>query len=253
MPRAFLAFILALAPAWAVAASDQDPLRSPVWADMVESELAGGPVVYDDKVRLVMPDWVEEAHNVPVVVRTRGEMFSEIAVFAENNPIQAAVRIYPHRPLHAVGMNIRLEQSTPVRVAARDDSGVWHVAHTFVTVNSPGGCSTVPEDMVASIGDIALKQFDRAGGASRLKVQITHPMHTGFATDDAGDIIAAYHIERVALEDENGRLADLETWAALSHDPVFHFDLPGKPQSVHVAARDTGGLAFELMSPAPSM
>ena len=256
MPRALaLAVLLAACPVLPAAAGSEDPLGSDVWADMVESELGGGPVVYDDFVRLVMPDWVEEPHSVPLAVKLRdsGAAVAEIAVFAENNPIPVAVRVYPHRPIQAVGMNLRLERSTPVRAAALDADGVWHVAQTAVTVNSPGGCSTVPGDLAGAPGDIALKRFDRAGGASRLKVRIAHPMHTGFATDDSGETIAAYYIERIEIADERGGLADMTTWAALSHDPVFHFDLPEKQSEVRVSARDTAGLAFEAAAPAPSM
>ena len=252
--RALAFAALAALAAWPAGAGDRDPLGSEVWADIVETELGGGPVVYDDALRLTMPEWVEEAHSVPLSVKLRdgGAGIAEIAVFAENNPIRAAVRVWPRRPIHAVGMNIRLERSTPVRAAARDADGVWHVAWTEVTVKSPGGCSTVADDMADSaLGAIALRRFDRAGGASRLKVGIVHPMHTGLATDDDGGVIAARYIERVAIEDERGPLADMATWAALSHDPVFLFDLPEKQQSVRVTARDTDGLAFEASVPAP--
>ncbi len=254
MLRALVA-ILAVSVALPSVAGEQDPLRSEIWADMIAEEFAGAPVVYDDRVRLVMPDWVEEPHSVPLVVKLPdgGAGIAEIAVFIENNPIRTAVRIAPRRPIQAVGMNVRLERSTPVRAAALDTAGIWHVAQTAVTVNSPGGCSTMPEDALAALGDIALKRFDRAGGASRLKVRIAHPMHTGFATDDAGDTVPAYHIEQVAIEDDRGPLADLTTWAALSHDPVFHFDLPDEQRTVRVSVRDSAGLWFEAMTPAPSM
>ena len=252
-------FVFAAAAAWiaagAAGAAERDPLDSPIWADIVETELAGAPIVYDDAVRLAMPDWVEEPHSVPLVVKLRGggAGFREIAVFAEDNPIRAAARIVPFRPIEAVGMNIRLERSTAVRAAALDRDGVWHVAQTEVTVNSPGGCSTLPGDAASALGDIALKRFDRAGGASRLRMRISHPMHTGFATDDAGEIIAAYHVESVEVEDERGALAEIAAWAALSHDPVFQFDLAERPEAVRVTARDTAGLIFEGAVPAPSM
>ena len=254
MPRIFACAALAALAAWPAAAGD-DPLGSEIWADMVETELGGGPVVYDDWARLIVPEWVEEAHSVPLVVKMpHGADVAEVAVFAENNPIRTAVRIEPHRPFHAVGMNIRLERSTPVRVAARDAAGVWHVAQTEVTVNSPGGCSTLPDGAPgAELGDIALKRFDRAGGASRLKVAIVHPMHTGFAVDDKGDTVAAYYIDRVSIEDERGGLADVTAWAALSHDPVFRFDLPDRQEAVRVTARDTAGLRFEATAPPPAM
>ena len=248
-----------IALAWASVAKageTVDPLGSDLWNDLKEAYLGDAPVVYDDAVRLIMPLRVEDAHSVPVVVKLSQDLgeVAELTVIAENNPIQAAAQIFPRRPMHAVGMNIRLEQSTPVRAAALDASGVWHVSSLAVTVMSPGGCSTAGDAMADNaLGQIVLKQFDRAGGASRLKVKINHPMDTGFAPDDSGELVPAYYIEKVTVEDEAGPVADLITWAALASDPSFFFDLPDAQQSVRVQASDTKGLAFEAMDPAPSM
>ena len=255
---AFAAAGLAALASGAVAhaADPADPLGSDLWDDLKGAYMGDAPVVYDEAVRLIMPLVVEDAHSVPVVVKISQDLGQvvELAVIAENNPIQTAAQVFPRRDMHAVGMNIRLEQSTPVRAAALDADGVWHVSSLEVTVMGPGGCSTPGGAMADNaLGAIALKQFDRAGGASRLKVKINHPMHTGFAPGEDGKLVPAYYIEKVTVEDEDGPIADMITWAALASDPSFFFDLPDTQQSVRVQASDTKGFAFEALDPAPSM
>ncbi len=251
----FAALAICVMGVGAHAESERDPLGSAIWADLIDMELDGGTVVYDNSLFLAIPERVEEAHNVPVLVKLTKALgpVAEIALFVENNPIQTALRIYPHRPMRSVGFNIRLEQSTPVRAAVRDAEGVWHVASRRVFVAVPGGCSEVSPGVVTDIGEIALKQFDRAGGASRLKVKINHPMHTGLASDENGETIPAYYVEKVAIEDEQGPIADLVTWAALSSDPVFTLDMPERQQSVRVSATDSSGLDFEAAHSSPTM
>jgi sulfur-oxidizing protein SoxY len=245
--------------ATATQAGNRDPLSSLAWEDLRAEFLGDAPVVYDYMVRLIMPKTVEDAFSVPLVIKISDliDPVVEIVVIAENNPIQAAVQIFPHHPMRAVGMNIRLEQSTPVRAAALDSNGVWHVASVRVKVNNPGGCSA-PAAIVAGgdanpLGEIAMKRFKRADRQSRLKIGITHPMDTGFAPDAEGEIVPAYYVDTVTIADEAGPIAELVTWAALASNPSFFFDLPESQQSVRVTASDTRGLAFEGLDPAPSM
>ena len=107
--------------ATATQAGNRDPLSSLAWEDLRAEFLGDAPVVYDYMVRLIMPKTVEDAFSVPLVIKISDliDPVVEIVVIAENNPIQAAVQIFPHCPMRAVGMNIRLEQSTPVRAPQR--------------------------------------------------------------------------------------------------------------------------------------
>ena len=53
--------------------------------------------------------------------------------------------------------------------------------------------------------------------------------------------------------DENGTIAIMETYAALSTNPVIMLDLPSRGQNVRINVRDIKGLHFEATEPAPSM
>ncbi len=232
-------------------AGDYDPMRSALWADMHTAFLGDGPVKYDYQVRLIIPRTVEDAFSVPLVVELtdRIQPVQEVVVIAENNPIQTAAQIFPRRAIRSVGMNIRLEQSTPVRAAARDANGVWHVASVRVEVLNPGGCTAAGGAGSAENppGTIAMKRFRRPKSVTRLKVGITHPMDTGLAMDLDGAIVPAYFVDTVTLADTAGPIADLVTSAAISTDPNFYFDLPDRLQSVRVSASDSKGLTFDFL------
>ena len=238
-----------------------DPTLSENWSEVRKEYSITGKVIFDDNVKVIMQDFVEEPHEVSLVVKIPGYLRSvqEFVLLIENNPIQEAIRIYPHRPIEAVGMNVRLEDDSPVRAALKDRSGIWHVGSKMVFVKSPGGCSLPscdPETQTcetADLGKILISQFNREAGAWRVKTKITHPMDTGFVVKDDGGVVPSYYIDHISFSDENGPIAEMETYAALSSNPVIMLDLPTRGQSVRINVRDIKGLQFEAVEPAPSM
>lgn len=244
----------ACALAMSAAAAAEAPATE-AWRDVLDLEFAGAEVVYDDSVHLVAPERVEEAFSVPVVIGLSETPYSvrEVALFAENNPFPQVMRAVPNAPLHAIGLDIRLERSTPVRVAARDEAGVWHVASREVRVANPGGCSAGGGGGMP-VGEIAMRQFVRPNGVSRLKLRIGHPMHTGLAVDAATDeVVPAHYIDRVAVGGAAGALIELRLWASVSADPTLMFDLPEMQASVRVEAADTEAGIFDLVARPPTI
>lgn len=239
--------IAAFAAACAAPAA-ADPLASEAWADIAALEFEGETLVHDESFHLVVPERVEEAFSVPVTIGFADAPYAvtEVALFAENNPFAGVMRMVPRRPIRGIGLNIRLERTTPVRAAARDADGVWHVVHRVVEVASPGGCSAPSGGLGGAVGEISMRQFVRTDGDSRLKLKIAHPMHTGLASTADGEVIPAYYIERITVADDGGTLAELALQASVAADPVFHFDLPDSRQSLRVSAEDTSGALFEL-------
>ena len=238
-----------------------DPALSKNWAQVRDDHSITGKIIFDDEIKVIMQDFVEEPHEVSLVVKIPDYLQSmqEFVLLIENNPIQKATHMYPHRPIEAVGMNIRLEDDSPVRAALKDETGKWHVGSKMVFVKSPGGCSLPscdPETQICltgEIGKILISQFNREAGAWRVKTKITHPMDTGFVVDDDGEVVPAYYIDRIDFSDENGPIAEIETYAALSTNPIIMLDLPTRGQNIRINVRDVKGLQFEAMEPAPSM
>jgi predicted secreted protein len=114
-----LAMVLFAAPAAASGPDSDpapDPLRSVMWSDMRALLLGGGPVMFDERVRVAAPASAEDALNVPVMVDASSldarEKVEEIVVFADMNPIP---RILNYRPSHAkplIGLRLKLQQAT---------------------------------------------------------------------------------------------------------------------------------------------
>ena len=57
-------------------------------------------------------------------------------------------------------------------------------------------------------------------------------------------LIIILFINSIFVDDIDGPIAELETYAALSADPVILIDLPEQGQSIRVKVRDSHGLEF---------
>lgn len=230
-----------------------NPKNSSVWRELQDNLLGNDAnVLFVDDIKLIMQDYIEEAHKVPLIVTLpkRLHNFKNFILIIENNPIQQAMSIRPYRLIESLGMNIRLEDDSPVRAAVQGDNGIWYVGSKMAFVASAGGCSTPACDPsvevceTGTIGKIAIKQYEREAGAERIKLKVTHPMETGFVTDLQGEIIPEYFVKNIHVDDNEGAIADITTFAALSSDPVILLDLPKKGQSVRVHVKDSLGLEF---------
>jgi sulfur-oxidizing protein SoxY len=243
-----LASLLALmaTPAAALGAvPGGDPLGSPMWDYHAARVFADAPVVFDERVKVVLPMLAENQHVVPVTVDARGLTdVQRIVIFADLNPIPVAVEYTPLAAQAFIATRIKLDQRTPVRAAVLTGDGVWHVAGEWVDA-AGGGCSAPPLSRVR--GDWADHLGEMRGGvwddgqATRLRVAFRHPMDTGLVEN-----IPVYNIETLTISDAAGtQLARLVVHASVSEDPAFTFKFaPALGSDLRVAARDTGGLEF---------
>ncbi len=102
-----------------------DPLDSPRWSDMEKGILSGAPYVFDARVRVEAPTTAENPLNVPITIdATALADVKEILVFADFNPILEILRFYPESTSAYLGFRAKLQQSSPVRAAAKTADGV---------------------------------------------------------------------------------------------------------------------------------
>jgi sulfur-oxidizing protein SoxY len=228
---------LCMAGCAASAGAGADPLQSARWGDMERMFFKGARVEFDPRVKVVSPRVAEDPLNVPVAVSVEGlSGVQEVLVFADFNPILKVLSFRPGRARPSLSFPMKLQQSSPVRAAARTADGVWHVGGTWVETTG-GGC-TVPSAGRASgqwdrlLGQVQGRVWDRGDGL-RVRLRVVHPMDTGLA---AG--IPAFYIERLTLADEQGTVfMTLETFEPVSENPTFSFDIDS-------AARPRGHLSL---------
>lgn len=246
--RLILPLVAALsAPALAApedAGVPADPLDSPMWEYHAAKLLAGGPIEFDDRIKVILPVIAEDQHVVPVTVDARAlEGVQRIVIFADLNPIPVAI---DYRPLHAapfVATRIKLDQRTPVRAAVQLVDGSWHVAGNWIDA-AGGGCSAPPASRVRGDWADHLGEVRGAawvyGGLTRLRVGFRHPMDTGLVEN-----IPAYNIDTVRVTSAQGEtLGEMTVHGSVAEDPAFTLEVANSEGPVEVAARDTSGLEF---------
>ena len=248
MPRIITALMFALVCHAALAAAPADPpdpLNSGRWADMRKEVLpADARTVFDERIRVIAPISAENPLNVPITVDASAlDGVEEVRVFADYNPIVQIVRFEPGGALATLGFRVKLQQSTPIRAAARTADGVWHVGGSWV--NTTGGGCTLPSTGSGSpewqrrLGEVSSRVWTRKEGGERIRLRIVHPEDTGLA---AG--IPAFYIEDLRLTDDSGRaLMTVRGFEPIAENPVFTVDIPAAHtgHGYRINGRDNNG------------
>lgn len=225
--------------------SPPDPLESPQWETMHQAFLGGEPVVFDDRVRILAPIVAEDSMATPVWLDARElGVIERIVVVADLNPLPKVLEFMPGRAVPRLGFKIKIQQATPIRVAAKTPDGVWHVGGRWI--DAAGGGCTAPSigsgnaDWSERLGQVSARIWPREDGGQRLRFSVMHPMDTGLA---AG--IPVFHVERITFTDAAGnRLAELLPLEPVSENPLFTIDFPFR-EPIRLMGRDNNGNTFE--------
>ncbi|MGQ0673825.1 MAG: quinoprotein dehydrogenase-associated SoxYZ-like carrier [Hyphomicrobium sp.] len=237
------------------AAPPADPLASPMWKELAHRYFGDAAIVFDDRVKVVVPGIVENQAQVPVTADARAlDGVTEMIVFADLNPIQLVLTFAPVDASPYVAFRMKVEQATPVRAAARTADGTWHVGGVHLEA-SGGGCSSpamarLDADWSATVGQAQGRLWREAGGLARARFRVRHPMDTGLARDNT----PAYFIEDVTLSGGGGQpLARLKLYEPVSEDPTLTLllRLPAGDAGLDIEGRDNNGAIFRSSLPAP--
>ncbi|WP_354685065.1 quinoprotein dehydrogenase-associated SoxYZ-like carrier [Cupriavidus necator] len=221
-----------------------DPLQSPQWAWIHKELLQMAPVVFDSRVKVTGPAFAEDPMRVPIAfdASALGEV-DRIVVAVDRNPIREVLVFEPMQARPSLSFRFKLEQASPVRVAARTRDGTWHVGS--VLVDAGGGGCTMPGatrrdgSWSRTLNRVESRVFPGFNGAgARVRLRVMHPMDTGLA---AG--IPAFFIETLVLADAARQpLLRLTLHEPVAENPIFSFDLrDAVAPGMTVAGRDNNG------------
>jgi len=243
--RSWLLLALFALP-WDSWGSETDPVTSVMWDYYHARLLDGAPFVFDQRVKLQAPPFAEDARQVPIQVDASAfaGQVERILVWAELNPIPQVVDFAPgERVLPRLAIRIRIEQATPLRAAVLTRDGLWHVGST--QIDAAGGGCTAPSVVRAQagweehLGEVLGKRFALAD-ASRLRLQIAHPMDNGLVGG-----IPEFYLNQAELRDASGKiLARLELFPAVSENPTLSLDLKDADET-ELWLRDNNGNEFK--------
>ena len=244
--RCLIAWFAALCagPALAALPSDTDPFQSLPWEDMRREYLGGAKAVFDERVQVQGPAFAEDPMNVPISLRVDPGLgpVSQIMVLVDRNPIRRVLEFFPMQAVPALSFRFKLEQASPVRVAARTADGVWHVGGAWVE-SAGGGCTVSGAtrkdgSWPQTLGEVSGRLFGGEASSTRLRMRVMHPMDTGLVGG-----LPAFFVNRLSVRDAAGtELARLQTYEPVSENPVFSFDFAKAPVGgVRVVGSDNNG------------
>tara|TARA_B100002049_G_scaffold235590_1_gene220319 strand:- start:789 stop:1577 length:789 start_codon:yes stop_codon:yes gene_type:complete len=257
MPRWSAMLALSLCATVALAATDvpDDPLDSSQWRYMKRQYFPDAKVVFDDRVKVVAPDYAEDSLATPVQVSADGlDGVERVLVIADLSPINPVLDYFPVAAKPSIGFSFKIQQATPIRAAMQTADGTWHVGGAWVdaqgggcTAPSVGNSSAIWQSRLGEVSGRLWAAADAGEPGQRLKLRVVHPMDTGLA---AG--IPAFYIRDITISDFEGRtLARLAPDEPVSENPVFALDLD-HDGPVTVEGRDNNGNTFSAVIPAPA-
>lgn len=228
--------------AWADPAAD--PAGSPLWPMLQQEFLGAAPVTFDSRIRVTGPAFAEDPMQVPIAfdASALGKV-ERIVVMVDRNPIRKVLEFEPMHARPALSFRFKLQEASPVRVAARTQDGVWHVG--TLQVDATGGGCTLPgatrqnATWSTTLNQVESRVFPSFNGSgSRIRLRVMHPMDTGLV---AG--IPAFHIEQLALLDSHRQpMLRLALYEPVAENPIFSFDLDGPVErGISVAGVDNNG------------
>ena len=251
--RAVAVMAMLAAPVMAAARDlPADPLKSVMWEDMAERFLPGGDIVFDQRVRVMVPASAEDQFFVPVTVDATGlPGVTEIVVLADLNPIPQVLTYRTADAEAFIAFRLKVEQATAIRAAARTADGVWHVGGA--NIDAAGGGCTAPAmahgqpNWMATLGETRARVWREGTDVARMTVRMRHPMDTGLA-----DGIPAFYLSGLVVTGTDGRtLASIDIHEPVSENPTFTLKprIDAGTRRLDVLARDSEANNFAYSLP----
>ena len=224
----------------------EDPLNSVQWDTMYALYFQGQAVEFDQRIKILAPEAAEDSLQVPVMIDASAlPDVQKILVFADFNPLPKVLEYEPIQALPRIGFRFKIQQASPIRAAALDSQGVWHV--NGVWIDAAGGGCTLPSvgsadaTWASRLGEVHGRLWQRPDQQQRLRFSVIHPMDTGLA-----DGVPVFHIERITLSGPQGEpLARILPFEPISENPVFSIDLATPNQNITLNGRDNNGNQFQ--------
>jgi sulfur-oxidizing protein SoxY len=192
-----------LAAAWNKVAFDAEKL------DDAEKGLEINGEIPSSNITVIAPDRAENGAIVQVEIAANIPNVEAIAIFVEKNPTPLIANVMLAKGAQAkLTTRIKMAETCDIKVIVKAD-GKYFTASKNVQVleNGCGGGGSANEKFESSI-KLRAKQ---KGNLTEIKAIIIHPMHTGRAKDDAGNLIPAHFIQVAELM-VNGQPAFQMQW-----------------------------------------
>lgn len=202
-----------LAAAWNKAAFDAEKL------DDAENSLAINNEIDSSDIIVIAPDRAENGAIVQVEIEVKIPNVEAIAIFVEKNPTPLIANVMLEKGAQAkLTTRIKMAETSDIKVIVKA-GGKYFTASKKVQVveNGCGGGGSASEKFESSI-KLRAKQ---KGNLTEIKAIIIHPMHTGRAKDDFGNIIPAHFIQLSDVMLNGQTILQIQSGTGIAKNPYL--------------------------------
>jgi sulfur-oxidizing protein SoxY len=229
------------------------------------------PVVFGDRtiadgqgiVSFTAPYRAEDDRRVPVSATAAfpdGRTVKGVSFIIDENPmpVAAAFKFEHGRDKVGLGIDVRLNGPSMVRVVVEASDGQLYMAEALVKTSGLGACAAPPVgDAVAAMQTLGNMQVTglapKTDGAftRHARLKILHPQHTGMQMNQITLLyIPARYVSEVEIRQGTDPVFTVETGFAMSEDPRIDFDYKINGTDVlTVRMKDTEGAVFQKAFP----
>jgi sulfur-oxidizing protein SoxY len=227
------------------------------WKDLHKSYFEGKAIQDGDALlALDAPYRADDPALVPISVnilrqQENGNRIKTLTLIVDENPapIAATFTLAPDAQISAMETRLRVNAYSFVRAIAEMADGSLHMVKRYV--KATGGCaapaSRNPEEALASMGQMRLRQIPSVDKSHTFQLLIKHPNYSGLQMDQlTGHYRPAHFVNTIWISADGKPLMSVEGAISLSENPSLRFtSLAGKPNALAAHAEDTEGNVFE--------
>jgi sulfur-oxidizing protein SoxY len=168
----------------------------------------------------------------------------QLRVIIDNNPspVASTFDIASGARVAEIGMRVRIDRWTSVRVIAETTDGKLEMRSSWV--NASGGCSAAPS--AATGGALGEIRFRNTSDGKSLQLAIRHPNNSGFQIDPvSGNPIPPHYVSHIRLSANGQVLMDVDAGISLSENPTLRIASDAAlPEPVSVEVTDSKDAHF---------
>lgn len=216
-------------------------------------------------VTVTAPVRPEDQRAVPVAIDARfadGRTVKSVTLVVDENPmpVAAVFNMGPNQRHVSLKTAIRLNQQTEIRAIVEASDGALYMTSRLVKfAGGQAACAAPPtgnpEEIAANMGKMSLVEAPTEANATQIahdmRLQISHPNHTGMAMDQQTLLYIPLRMI-TALEVRQGdvKLFDMTGSITIAENPYFEFpvSLVGDHQ-LKVLLRDSDGTEWSRTMP----
>jgi thiosulfate oxidation carrier complex protein SoxZ len=207
----------AIAAIWNKAAFDAEKLEA------AEENLAMNGEIASKDILIIAPNRAENGAIVQVEIEAKIPNVEAIAIFVEKNPTPLIANIMLEKGAQAkLTTRIKMAETSDIKVIVKAD-GKYFTASKNVQVveNGCGGGGSANDKFESSMKLRAKLQNKPNDYSTEIKAIIIHPMHTGRAKDDFGNIIPAHFIQLSDVMLNGKVILQIQSGTGLAKNPYL--------------------------------